>query len=127
MPLQRLSQRGSGATTPIGSMNRQIAIQTRAGTNSYNQPGGAWSNFIVGIWARLEHLAGKEVVNQAEYAAEVTDKWTLPYIAGVEPRMRIAYVDLAGKTHYYDILFVQNVEERGFFTEVLAKEIYSTT
>lgn len=126
MPLQRLSQRGSGPTTAIGAMNRQISIQTRAGTNAYGQPGGAWSDVIT-VWAKIDHISGKEVVNQIEYAAEVTDRFTLPYVAGVEPRMRISYTDAANKTHLYDILFVQNVEERGFFLELLAKEILSAS
>ena len=105
-------------------MNRQITIQQRTGTNAYGQPGGAWTNLVTS-WAKLEHISGQEVVNQTEFAAEVTDRWTMPYVAGIEPRMRISYVDLAGKTHYYDILFIQNVEERAFFLELLAREIVS--
>jgi hypothetical protein len=41
--------------------------------------------------------------------------------------MRIQYVDIDSKTRYFDILFVQNVEQRGMFLELLAKEIYSNT
>lgn len=126
MPLARLSPKGSGSTTAIGAMNRLITIQTRAGTNSYGQPGGPWSD-VVTLWAKIEHLTGKEVVNQAEYTAEITDRFTLPFVPGIEPRMRVSYTDANSKTHFYDILFVQNVEERGFFLELLAKEIFSLT
>jgi SPP1 family predicted phage head-tail adaptor len=111
----------------IGGMNCVITIQTRAGTNSYGQPGGAWSDFASNLWAKLEHISGKEVVNQTEFAAEVTDRFTCPYVASVTPKMRIQYVDIDAKTRYFDILFVQNVEQRGMFLELLAKEIYSNT
>lgn len=127
MPLPRLSRRGSGSGVAIGGMDKLITIQTRAGTNVYGQPGGAWSDFAANIWAKIEHIAGKEVVNQVESIAEVTDRFTTPYIPGVTPKMRIQYVDIDGKTHYFDILFPQNVENRGFFLEILAKEIYSNT
>jgi head-tail adaptor len=127
MPLARLSQRGSGATVSIGSMKDVITIQNRAGTNTYGQPGGAWTDFAANLPAKWEHIGGKEVVNQTEYAAEVTDKFTHPYVPGVTPKMRVKTVDIDGKTHYFDIFFVQNVEQRGFFMELLAKEIYSNT
>jgi SPP1 family predicted phage head-tail adaptor len=124
MSLQRLSQRGSGPATAIGAMNRQITIQTRATTNSDGQPDGPWTD-VVTIWAKNEHTIGKEVVSAAAFTADITDIWTTPYVEGIEPRMRVNYSDPAGKLHYYDILFVQNIEERGFFLQILAKEIFS--
>ena len=127
MPLPRLSRRGYGSGVAIGGMDKLITIQTRAGTNSYGQPGGAWSTFASNLWAKIEHIAGKEVVNQTEFAAEVTDRFTTPYVSGVTPKMRIQYVDIDSKTRYFDILFPQNVENRGMFLEILAKEIYSNT
>jgi SPP1 family predicted phage head-tail adaptor len=127
MPLPRLSRRGSGSGVAIGGMDQLITIQNRAGKNAHNQPGGAWSNFAANVWAKIEHVAGKEVVNQTEFAADVTDRFTCPYVPGVTPKMRIVYVDIDGKTRYFDILFPQNVENRGFFLELLAKEIYSNT
>jgi|ERR1039458_1064363 SPP1 family predicted phage head-tail adaptor len=127
MPLARLSRRGSGATVAIGGMDRLITIETRLGTNAYGQPGGPWTDFAANLWAKWEHIGGKEVVNQTEYAAEVTDKFTHPYVPGVTPKMRVKTVDIDGKTRYFDIIFPSNVEQRGFFTELLAKEIYSNT
>jgi|SRR5579864_4490152 len=126
MPLPRLSERGSGSTVAIGAMNRQITIQQRTATNSDGQQTGAYSNLIT-VWAKIEHLSGKEVVNGIEFSAEITTRFTTPYTPGIEPRMRVKYVDLAGKTHYYDLLYVQNVDERGFFLELLAQEIFSAT
>jgi SPP1 family predicted phage head-tail adaptor len=108
-------------------MNCLITIQTRAGTNSYGQPGGAWSDFASNVPAKMEHISGKEVVNQTEFSAEVTDRFTCPYVPSVTPKMRIQYVDIDAKTRYFDILFVQNVEQHGMFLELLAKEIYSNT
>ena len=67
------------------------------------------------------------MINPSEFAAEVTDRFTLPYVPGVTPKMRIKFADIDGKIHYYDILFPQNVEQHGFFLEILAKEIYSNT
>ena len=93
------------------------------------QPAGrgpGWSTFVTS-WAKIDHIGGKEVVNQTEYAAEVTDRFTLPYVPGITQKMRVNYTDPAGKTHFYDILFVENVEERSFFVSLLAKEIYSNT
>ena len=127
MPLPRLSRRGFGSGVAIGGMDRLITIQTRAGTNAYGQPGGTWSNFAANVWAKIEHISGKEVVNQTEFAANVTDRFTCPYVSGVTPKMRILYVDIDCKLRFFDILFPQNVEQRGIFLELLAKEIYSNT
>jgi SPP1 family predicted phage head-tail adaptor len=127
VPLPRLSRRGSGSGVAIGGMDKLITIQDRAGKNTHNQPGGAWTDFAANVWAKIEHIAGKEVVNQTEFAADVTDRFTCPYVPGVTPKMRIVYVDIDGKTRYFDILFPQNVENRGMFMELLAKEIYSNT
>ena len=122
MPLMRLSQRGNGALTAIGAMNRLITIQTRTATNSDGQPDGPYTDVLT-TWAKNQHTGGKVTANTAELVADVTDIWTMPYVSGVDPNMRIQYVDLSGKNHYYEILFVQNLEERGFFLELLAKEI----
>jgi SPP1 family predicted phage head-tail adaptor len=127
MPLARLSRRGSGATVAIGGMDRLITIETRTGTNAYNQPGGPWTAFAANVWAKMDHVGGREIVNQTEYAAEITDLFTIPYVAGVSPKMRVNYLDIDGKTRYFDILFVDNVEQRGLIMTLLAKEIYSNT
>jgi SPP1 family predicted phage head-tail adaptor len=127
VPLPRLSRRGSGSGVAIGGMDKLITIQTRGVKNAYNQPGGAWSDFAANVWSKIEHVSGKEVINPSEFAAEVTDRFTTPYVPGVTPKMRIKYVDIDGKTRYFDILFVQNVEQHGFFLELLAKEIFSNT
>jgi SPP1 family predicted phage head-tail adaptor len=127
MPLPRLSRHGSGSGVAIGGMDQVITIQSRIGRNSYGQPGGGWTNFAANLCAKIEHISGKEVVNQTEFAADVTDRFTCPYVPGVTPKMRIQYVDIDGKTRYFDILFPQNVEQRGMFMELLAKEIYSNT
>ena len=122
------SRRGSGATVAIGGLDRLITIEQRTGTNAYNHAGRILkSAFAANIWAKIEHVGGKEVVNQTEYVADITDRFTVPYVAGVSPKMRMNHVDIDGKTRYFDILFVQNVEQRGFFHVLLAKEIYSNT
>jgi SPP1 family predicted phage head-tail adaptor len=127
VPLRRLSRRGSGATVAIGGMDKLITIETRTGTNSYGQSGGPWTDFATNLWAKMDHVSGSEIVNQTEYSAEVTDLFTTPYVPGVTPRMRIKFVDIDGKTRYFDILFPRNVEEHGMFLLLLAKEIYSNT
>lgn len=108
-------------------MDCLITIQNRGVKNAYNQPGGAWTDFAVNVWAKIEHISGKEVINPSEYAAEVTDRFTCPYVPGVTPKMRIKFQDVDGKVHDYDILFTQNVEQHGMFIEMLAKEIFSNT
>jgi len=127
VPQRRLSRRGFGATVAIGGMDKLISIENRTGTNSYGQPGGAWTDFAPNLWAKMDHVSGTEFVNQFEFAAEVTDLFTTPYVPGVTPKMRIKFVDIDGKTRYFDILFPQNVEERGMFLLLMAKEIYSNT
>lgn len=126
MPLPRLSSFGSGPTTPIGSMNNQITIQHRTSTNSYGQQSGAWTDVLT-LWARIDTVSGKESINNVQYSAEVTSRFVTADVPGIEPRMRIKYVDMAGATHYNDILFVNRVQERGFFLELLAQEVVSAT
>ena len=127
MPIFRLSRRGAGATVSIGGMNCLISIETRLNNNAYGQPGGAWSAYASGVWAKIDHVGGREIVNQTEYAAEITDRFTIPYVSGVTPKMRVNYPDIDGKVRYFDILFVQNIDQRGMLMILLAKEIYSNT
>lgn len=108
-------------------MDKVITIETRLNKNAYGQPGGAWSTFADNVFAKMDHISGQEFANQTEIAAEVTDRFTTPYVPGVTPKMRIKYVDIDNKTRYFDILYPQNVEQRGMFLEILAKEIYSNT
>jgi head-tail adaptor len=122
MPLTRLSSLGGGSTTPIGSMNRWITVQKRTATNSDGQQSGPYTDFM-SLWVRIDQLAGKEVVNNVQYAAEVSSRFLTGHAIGIEPRMRIKYVDFDGFTHFFDILFVNQVQERGFFLELLAQEI----
>lgn len=126
--LQRLSKRNQ-SSPPLGGLDRQITFQKRTATNAYGQLSGAYSDLNT-VWARIDQVAGKETVTPAEFTGQVTTKFTtmdLGTVLQVEPRMRIKYVDMAGTTHRCDILFVNRVEERGFYLEILAKEIYSTT
>lgn len=126
MSLARLSQRGRGNTVAIGALKDQVTIQQRATKNSYGQQSGSWSP-VVQLFAKVEHVQGRQDVNLVEYAAETTDLITVPFVAGIEPRMRVVYVDAAGKTHNYEILWPQNVEERGFFLLLLVKEIFDAS
>lgn len=123
MPLPRLSPRGRGMGIAIGSMKDQVTIQQRTGSNSYGKAGGTWTTFAT-TWAKLENLAGREIVAPAEYVAQITNRITIPYLAGLEPLMRIIFVDIDGKTHRYDILYFQDPEQRGMFLEILAQEIF---
>jgi head-tail adaptor len=126
--LQRLSKRNQ-SSPPLGGLDRQITFQKRTATNADGQLSGAYTDLNT-VFARIDQVAGKEIVTPAEFTGQVTTKFTtmdLGTVLQVEPRMRIKYVDLAGSTHRCDILFVNRVEERGFYLEILAKEIYSTT
>lgn len=128
MSLARLAKR-TQSSPPIGGLDRQITFQKRSMTNSDGQLSGNYADQLT-VWARIDQVAGREIVTPAELSGQVTTKFTTADVSSVlqiEPRMRIKYVDLAGTTHRCDILFVNRVEERGFYLEILAKEIYSTT
>lgn len=103
-------------------MSRMITIQQRTAKNSDGQQSGPWSD-LVDLWARIDQVSGKEVVNSIQYSAEVTSRFITADVPGIEPRMQIKYVDLNGATHLYDILFVNHIQERGFFLELLAQEV----
>jgi SPP1 family predicted phage head-tail adaptor len=125
MSLPRLSKMNM-AEPPIGGLDRQITIQQRTATNTDGQLSGPWTDFVT-LWARIEQLSGKEVVNNVQYSAEVTTRFVTTDFPGIEARMRIKYVDAAGATHYSDILFPNRIQERGFFLELLAQEINIAT
>lgn len=125
MSLPRLSKINL-AEPPIGGLDRVITIQKLTGTNNYGQQSGAYTDFVT-LWARIENVSGKETVNNVEFSAEVTTRFIATDFPGIEPRMRIKYVDAVGSTHYSDILSVNRIQERGFFVELLAQEIYSAT
>lgn len=125
MSLPRLSKRNQ-TSPPIGGLDRLITIQTRTAADADGQLTGPYSA-VKTLWARIDQVSGKEIVNTGEFAGEVTTKFTTIDIGGIEPRMRISYADGTGATHLCDILFVNRVEERGVFLELLTQEIYSAS
>jgi head-tail adaptor len=128
MPLPRLSPRGRGAAIAIGSMKDPITVQARTGTNSYGKPGGAYTDVFDSV-AKIENIIGRENTTPAQLEGVSTHRITMPYDARVEPRMRILQINQSVSPaiiHRFDILWRQNVEERGFFLEILAQEIFDT-
>lgn len=109
-------------------MKDPITVQTRTSTNRYGKPGGAYTDLFDSV-AKIEHIMGRENVAPSQLEGLSTHRITMPYDARVEPRMRIIYLDQSVSPaiiHRFDVLWPQNVENRGVFLEILAQEVYDT-
>ena len=100
-----------------GKLRNQIAIQAKtATTDSYGGPVESWSTFAT-VWASIEPLQGRELVNAQSVFAETTVKITMRYLSGVTTAHRITH---GGKI--YNIQSVLNTEMQNRELVLMASE-----
>lgn len=101
-----------------GERRHQVIIQTiTESPDSIGQPIPS-SGTLATVWASVEPLEGRELLQARQIHAEVTHRIiTNEYVSGVTPKHRVAF-----GARSFDILSVLNPEERNIHLEIMAKE-----
>lgn len=101
-----------------GALDRRIIIQQAS--ESRTATGAAtpsWSTFAT-VWASYEPTAGSERYASMQKEAKVNAVFTIRYLAGVIPKMRISYNGLL-----WDILDVQETAQRHRAMRIMAQAV----
>ena len=101
-----------------GELRHRITIRQK--TVTINQRGfteEVWEP-VCTVWASVENLRGREYFQAAAVQAETTVRFTIRYRPGLNTAMRIAF---DGKE--YNITFIDHVDYRRAFMELLAEEV----
>jgi SPP1 family predicted phage head-tail adaptor len=89
----------------IGRLDRKITIESVTETrDGVGQPTETWSTFAT-VWATKKEMGGKEMMAANQTVAESAAIFTIRYLSGVTPKMRINYGG-----NIYDIL---SIAEKG--------------
>jgi SPP1 family predicted phage head-tail adaptor len=100
-----------------GSLRRRVSIQTRdTSRDAYGQRVTTWTDFMTGVPADIEPLAGRSLVAAQAVYMEVTHLVHVRYADILsDPQkvstMRVVYRN-GGTTRYFNIGAAVNVEER---------------
>ncbi|MGB4101347.1 MAG: phage head closure protein [Alphaproteobacteria bacterium] len=104
-------------TNSIGAMRARVVIQREnpvaTGGGGY-APG--WSD-VASLWAQMEPLSGREVLQGARLEARVTHRAIVRYRADITAGMRLVY-----GTRLFRIHAALNLEERNHFIQLLLEE-----
>lgn len=75
-----------------GDLNQRITIQSATSAqDAAGQPILTWSSFAAALPAKVESVAGGETIRGRQVVATATTMFTVRYLAGVTPRMRVLY------------------------------------
>ena len=101
----------------IGKLRHRIAIEQVAEIqDSDGSVIETWSAFA-DVQASIEPISGREYFAAQTTQAEVTHRFSLRYVSGVTPKMRVKY-----GSRIFDILSVINVNERNRELQLMCRE-----
>ena len=102
-----------------GKLRKLITIQQPSATNDeYGAQVITWSSFGVDRWAGVEPLNGREYFAGQQFQSKVDTRFTLRYLAGITPKMRILCDSLS-----YDIESVINIDARDRELQIMCSRI----
>lgn len=111
-----------------GPMRQRVTIQTLSETaDGYGQRIQSWTSSGT-FWASVKNLSGREAVNAKQVKADATHQVTMRYVGtlfstpGLQPSMRLVF-----NGRFFNILFVNNIDERNREYQLLTQEIVSAT
>jgi SPP1 family predicted phage head-tail adaptor len=100
-----------------GLLRNRVTIQTRSeSTDDFGEIDFSWSNSAT-VWATIEPLSGKELMNAQQAGASVSHKISMRYKSGVNPKDRISY-----DSRTFEIESVRNFRERDISLELMCRE-----
>lgn len=101
----------------ISDLRHRITIQSF--TKVADGQGGyttTWAD-VKTVWAKIENVTGVEKVFAQRLDTNYDHKITIRYTTGISPKMRIVF-----DSRIFQIHSVSKVDERRWFTEILAIE-----
>ena len=102
----------------IGELGHRIIIQKQEITTNENGfEEEEWIDYKT-VWAGVNNLYGKEYFQAAAIQMENAVKFTIRYLGGIEPSMRICF---QGKS--YNIISIDNIKYRNRFIVIQAVEV----
>jgi SPP1 family predicted phage head-tail adaptor len=105
-----------------GKLWHEIAIQSRGDTrDTFGGSIPAWSAYA-STYAELKNLSGNELIQAQQIDSRITSKFTVRWDNGIRSSMRIVY-----KSRNYNIVYVNNIDERDKTTELLCERLESVT
>jgi len=95
-------------TMKAGELDRRITIQqnTVSAGSEYGEPQDSWTTFAT-VWADVVPMVGRELAQAQQISGEVTTKFIIRWLSGVQDNMRISY-----NSQYYDIFRVHELNRR---------------
>lgn len=76
-----------------------------------------WNDHVT-VWAKILGLRGKEIIEAGASSVKITNRIYIRYRDGIDETMRIKFGD-----RYFEIVHVNNLEERNVEIEILANEV----
>ena len=102
----------------IGELRHRIVLQNKVVTeDELKQQSETWTD-VVTIWACVEPLSGKEYFAAKQTNAEVSVKFTLRYLNGVKPDMRVAFKD-----RFFEIKTIIDPKEKNRSLVLMCTEV----
>lgn len=100
-------------------LKHTVSIQQQSATqDSYGEPVDTWTDVLTGIYAFVDPTGGNEFYAAQKINAEATYNVWLRYASGIKPSMRVVYGN-----KYFNIMYVQNIEERNKWIRLVCKEV----
>jgi len=100
-----------------GDLRQVVTLQSPPdGVGSRGERTGEWSA-VATIRAKVEALSGEEVIQANQLVAMATHRVTIRFRTNVTPLQRLRF-----GTRYLNIGFVNNLQERNRWIELLCKE-----
>ena len=105
-----------------GKLWHEIAIQQRNDTrDSYGASIASWASYA-STYAELTNLSGAELEQAQQINARINTRFVIRWDSGVRSTMRIVY-----KSRNYNIIYVDNVDERDKQTTLLCERLEDVT
>ncbi|HDZ39249.1 MAG TPA: head-tail adaptor protein [Marinobacter sp.] len=89
-----------------GQLRHRVEVQASSEANSRGNTTKTWTTEVT-IWAGIEPLSGRELIEAQEVVADATHRVKIRYLADVTPKKRFLF----GTRELY-IESVQNIDER---------------
>ncbi len=105
-----------------GKLSQEITIQQRGDTrNGIGESIASWSTYAT-TYAEINNLTGSELIQAAQVNSFINSKVTIRPDTGVRASMRVVF-----KSRYYNIEFVNDVDERDDTMVLLCRRQESVT
>ena len=109
-------------TLRAGQLNRRITLQSPVTTlDAYGVPTPGWTN-VMTVWAAIEPLSGRELVNAQRIVSEISHQITMRYSSALADTRVVAGYRALYKGRIFNIHAAMNEDESNVLVTLLASE-----